>query len=158
MKQHWIVKPIAIGTFAALGLAWLIATVEAKTDSFPRLPGATLLLGYPPGSLVVTTRDATLELQTGGGNCYVLPSMSANGNLVASARYADLASNVPRAFPLLTVGIYSMIDKRWRDYPNLETQGGSVAISADGSRLAYVTRSTAEAPPHIQFMDLKTGG
>jgi Tol biopolymer transport system component len=83
--------------------------------------------------------------------------MSANGNLVASARYADLASNVPRAFPLLTVGIYSMIDKRWRDYPNLETQGGSVAISADGSRLAYVTRSTAPALPHIEFMDLKTG-
>jgi len=69
----------------------------------------------------------------------------------------DLASNVPRAIPLLNVDIYSMTDKRWRDYPSLETQGASVAISADGSRLAYVTRSTAPALPHIQFMDLKTG-
>jgi Tol biopolymer transport system component len=83
--------------------------------------------------------------------------MSANGNLIASARYADLASNVSRAIPMLTVGIYSMIDKRWRDYPSLETQGGSIAISADGSKLAYVTRSTAPAQPHIQFMDLATG-
>ena len=114
-------------------------------------------MGYPPASLVVTTRDATLELQTEGGNCYVTPSISADGNLVASARYADLASSVPRALPLLTVGIYSMTEKRWRDYPSLEIQGGSVAISADGSMLAYVTRSTAEAPPRIQFLDLKTG-
>ena len=143
--------------FAALILPWSIASVEAKTDNLPRLSGATLLMGYFPDSLAVTIGDKTLKLQTEGGNWYVTPSMSTDGNLIASARNADVASRAPKAFPLLIVSIYSMIEKRWRDYPSLETQGGSVAISADGSRLAYVTRSTGETHPHIQFMDLKTG-
>jgi len=148
---------VVVAMFVALNLPWSIATVEAKMDNFARFPGATLLTGYAPGNLVVTIGDATLGLQTEGGNSYVLPSLSADGNLVASARYADLASTVPRARPLLTVGVYSMIEKQWRDYRNLEIQGGSVAVSPDGSELAYVTRGTAEARPRIQFLDLKTG-
>jgi dipeptidyl aminopeptidase/acylaminoacyl peptidase len=148
---------LVLALVAVSGLSWLARSAAAKVDHLPRLPGASLLVGYAPGDLMVTIGDATLEMQTGGGNSYVLPSLSADGNLVASARYADFASTVPRALPLLTVGIYSMIEKRWRDYPSLKIQGGSVAISPDGSRLAYVTRSTAEAPPRIQFLDLKTG-
>jgi len=131
--------------------------VEAKKDNLPRLPGAILLVGYFPDKLVATTGDATWELQTDGGNWYVTPSVSADGNLVASARIADSASTTPRVRPLLTASIYYMMEKRWRDYPNLEIQGGSVAISADGSKLAYVARSTAKAPPRLQFLDLKTG-
>jgi hypothetical protein len=154
MMRNW---SVVAGMLVALSLPWSIGSVEAKMDNLPRLPGATLLVGYPPGSLMVTTGDATLRLQTEGGNWYVAPSISADGNLVASARYADISSTVPRALPLLTVGVYSMIERRWRDYPSLEIQGGSVAISPDGSKLAYVTRSTAEAPPRIKFLDLKTG-
>src|ERR1035438_3163739 len=97
MMKQWSVIAAMLVT---LSLSWSVTSVEAKMDNLPRLSGATLLMGYPPGTLVVTTGDATLELQAGGGDCYVMPSMSANGNLVASARYADLASNVPRAFPL----------------------------------------------------------
>lgn len=152
MKKWGLVTVVLV----ALSLPSPVTSVEAKMDNLPRLAGATLLVGYPPGSLMVTTSDATLRLQTEGGDWYVAPSVSADGNLVASARYADLASTVPRAFPLLTVGVYSMIEKRWRDYRHLEVQGGSVAISPDGSKLAYVTRRTAEAPPRIQFLDLKT--
>jgi hypothetical protein len=133
------------------------ASPEAKMDNLPRLPGATLLVGYPPDNLMVTTGDTTLKLQTGGGNWYVTPSASADGNLIVSAHIADNASAAPRARPLLTVSVYSMIEKRWRDYTNLEILGGTVAISADGSRLACVTRSTSEAPSRLQFLDLKTG-
>lgn len=153
MKRWSVIAAMLV----ALNHAWATAPEEAKMDNLPRMPGAILLVGYPPDKLVVTTGDATLELQTEGGNWYVTPSVSADGNLVASARIADSASAAPRVRPLLTVGIYSMIEKRWRDYPSLEIQGGSVAISADGSKLAYVTRSTAEAPPRIGFLDLKTG-
>jgi WD40 repeat protein len=153
MMKRW---GVVAGMIVTLSLPWSVRSVEAKMDNLPRTPGATLLVGYAPGNLMVTIGDATLGLQTEGGNSYVLPSLSADGNLVASARYADLASTVPRAFPLLTVGVYSMIEKRWRDYPRLEVQGGSVAISPDGSKLAYVMHSTAEAP-RIQFLDLKTG-
>jgi Tol biopolymer transport system component len=153
MMKRW---GVVVAMFVALNLPWSIATVEAKMDNFARFPGATLLTGYAPGNLVVTIGDATLGLQTEGGNSYVLPSLSADGNLVASARYADLASTVPRALPLLTVGVYSRIEKQWRDYRNLEVQGGSVAISPDGSKLAYIRRSTAGTPPRIQFLNLKT--
>ncbi len=148
---------VVAGMIVTLSLPWSVTFVEAKMDNLPRMPGATLLVGYAPGNLMLTIGDATMGLQTEGGNTYVLPSMSADGNLVASARYADIASTVPRALPLLTVGVYSMIEKQWKDYRNLEVQGGSVAVSPDGSKLAYVTRSTAEAPPRIQFLDLKTG-
>ncbi len=148
---------VVAGMIVMLSLPWSVTSVEAKMDNLPRMPGATLLTGYPPGTLMVTTGDATLKLQTEGGNSYVLPSLSADGNLVASARYADLASTVPRALPLLTVGVYSMIEKQWRDYRNLEVQGGSVAISPDGSKLAYLARSTNGAPARIHFLDLKTG-
>lgn len=84
------------------------------------------------------------------------PSMPADGHLIASARIADNASAAPRSRPLLTVSIYSM-DNGWRDYTNLETLGGTVAISADGSRIAFVKGSTAEAPARLQFLDIKTG-
>jgi len=56
------------------------------------------------------------------------------------------------------VSVYSTVDKRWRNYTNLEILGGgTVALSADGSKLACVTRSTAESPSRLQFQDLKTG-
>lgn len=152
--KKWSVVAVML---VALNHAWLTISVEAKMDNLPRLPGAILLVGYFPDKLVATTGDATCELQTDGGNWYVTPTVSADGNLVASARIADSASTTPRVRPLLTVSIYYMFEKRWRDYPNLEIQGGSVAISADGSKLAYVARSTAKAPPRIQFLDLKTG-
>lgn len=125
--------------------------------NLPRLEGSALLLEYPPASLVVSRFDSVLKIQEAGGNSYVRPSLLADGNLVATARYADLASTVPRALPLLTVGIYVMDERRWRDYPSLLVQGGSVAISADGSRLAYLARSTDETPARIHFLDLKTG-
>ncbi len=149
---------VVAGMLVALSLPWSIRSIEAKMDNLPRMPGATLLTGYPPYSLAVTTGEVTSTLQTEGGDWYVTPSMSADGHLIASARIADSASAVPRVRPMLTVGVYSMVEKQWRDYRNLEIQGGSVAVSPDGSKLAYITRSTAEVPrPRIQFLDLKTG-
>lgn len=140
----------------ALSLLCFTTSVEAKKDNLPRLPGATLLVGYPSDTLIVTTGDSTLKLQTEGGDRYVTPSMSADGHLIASAHVTDNASPVPRVRPLLAVSVYSIIDKRWKDYANLEILGGTVAISPDGSRLACFTRSTDEVPSRLQFLDLKT--
>jgi dipeptidyl aminopeptidase/acylaminoacyl peptidase len=154
MMKKWSVIVVML---VALNQAWVITSVEAKMDNLPRLPGATLLVGYPPDNLMVTTGDTTLKLQSEGGDWYVTPSVSADGHLIASARITDKASAAPRSRPLLTVGIYSMMDKGWRDYTNLKILDGTVAISADGSRLACVTRSTAEVPARLQFLDVKTG-
>jgi dipeptidyl aminopeptidase/acylaminoacyl peptidase len=130
---------------------------ELRKDKLPRFPKATLLMGYPPGSLIVTTGDTTSEVQAGGGDWYVTPSISADGRLIASARIADDVRPSPRPRPLLTIGIYFLSDKSWRDYRNLEILGGKVAISADGSQLACITRRVAQLPLRIQFLDLKTG-
>ena len=84
------------------------------------------------------------------------PSISADGHLVASARIADDQHSPPRSRPLLTVGVYSLRDKSWRDYRNLKILGGKVAISPDGSRLGCITRTTG-GPSRIQFLNLTTG-
>jgi Tol biopolymer transport system component len=152
--KRWSASVVAL---VALTLPWSIASVLGKTENLPRLPGATFLLGYPPDTLMVTTADATLELQAEGGDWYITPSVSADGSVIASAHIPDSDSAVVRVRPLLSVGIYSMIEKRWRDYPNVRTPGGSVAISADGSKLACVTPFTAESPSRLQLLDLKTG-
>src|SRR5258708_4466052 len=129
---------------------------ELRKDKLPRFPDATLLMGYPPGKLVVTTGDTTSVVQAGSGDWSVTPSISADGHLVASARIADDENFPPTSRPLLTVGIYSLRDKSWRDFRNLEISGGKVAISPDGSRLGCITR-TAGRPPRIQLLDLVTG-
>jgi len=131
--------------------------VEAKMDNLARLPGATLLMGYPPYNLVVTTGDTTSKLQTGGGDWYVTPSMSADGHLIASARADANAASSLRSRPKLTVSTYSMADQRWADYKDLDVYDGSVAISPDGTKLACITRKVAGAPSHLRILDLHTG-
>jgi hypothetical protein len=153
MKKWGLVATMLL----TLSLPWSITSVEAKMDNLPRLPGAILLTGYPPDNLMVTTGDATSKLQAGGGDWYVTPSMSADGHLIASARTATNAPPAPRPRPTLTVAVYSVISKEWKDYANVQIVGGTVAISPDGSKLACVTRSTAETPSRLQFVDLKTG-
>jgi hypothetical protein len=148
---------VVVAIFVALSLPWPIASVEAKMDNLPRMSGATLLVGYPPFNLVVTTGDTTSKLQEGGGDWYVTPSMSADGRIIASARTAGDAPAGSRVRSTLIAGIYSMTDKGWRDYANVKILGGAVAVSPDGSKLACVTRSTAESPSRLQFLDLKTG-
>lgn len=147
---------IVVAIFVALSLPWPIASVEAKMENLARLPGATLLTGYPPYSLVVTNGDATSKLQTGGGDWYVTPSMSADGRIIASARTAD-ASTGSRARPKLTVSTYSTTDQKWVDYKDLSVFDGSVSISPDGTKLACVTRKVAGAPSNLSILDFRTG-
>jgi len=148
---------VVVLMFVALNLPWSIASVEAKMDNLARLPGATLLMGYPPYNLVVTTGDTTSKLQTGGGDWYVTPSMSADGHLIASARADANAASSLRSRPKLTVSTYSMADQRWADYKDLDVYDGSVAISPDGTKLACITRKVAGAPSHLRILDLHTG-
>jgi Tol biopolymer transport system component len=128
-----------------------------KSDDLPRLPRATLLVGYPPGTLMVTTRDATSQLQVGGVEWYVTPSMSADGRIVASARTPDDVPHGSRLRYRMIVGTYSMADKKWTDYEDLAVFDGSVSISPDGSKLACITSEQAGATSHLSLLDLNTG-
>ena len=131
----------------------LTASVETKKDNLPRLPGAALLVGYPPGDLEITTEDKTLKLQEGELELIMTPSISADGSIVASAH--RIAGERSRGRARLVVSTYSMAGKKWTEYKGLEIFGGPVAISPDGSRLACSVM--AEAPYGLHILDLKTG-
>ncbi len=147
---------VAAVMFIALNLPWVAASVEAKIDNLPRLPGAVLLLGYPPFSLSVTTEDKTWKLQNDEqGDAIISPSISADGSIVASAHRisGDPFTRAPR----LMVSTYSMTNDKWTDRKDLEVLVGSVTISPDGSELACVTRKMPGAPSGLRILDLKTG-
>src|SRR5208337_1450165 len=147
---------VSIAIVSTAVLLWFVASATAQKNT-PRLSGAILLTGYPPDNLMISAGGKISRLQANGGDWYITPSMSADGQFIASAHIADLASATPRARPKLIVGVYSLHDKQWRDYANLEILGGSVAISPDGSRLACSGQSADGLPPQLRFLDLKTG-
>jgi len=128
----------------------------AKKDKLPRLPGAALLMGYPPYDLAMTVEDKTLKLQQRHGDDWrVEPSISADGRMIASARPipGERSDDKPR----LTVSTYSMNDNKWTEYKGLEVFGGSIAISPDGSELAYVTTGTDSPRSRLHIFDIATG-
>jgi len=129
--------------------------VAAKKDNLPRLPGAKLLVGWPPFNLTITTGDQTSMLQQDEqSDWYVTPSMSADGRTVASAH--PLAGEPPGSRKLI-VSIWSADSQRWTDENKLEIAGGAVAISPDGSKLACVTRWRTDAPSRLEVLDRNTG-
>jgi len=141
---------------AAYGLSWLITPPEANTTDLPRLPGAVLLVGYPPDSLFLTLDQRTIDLQAhDGAQSLIRPSISLDGNIVASARSAVSDGSAPS--PGLIVSTYSVAEKKWTAYKDLEIAVGSVAISADGSKVACITRTMPAAPSGLRILDLKTG-
>jgi dipeptidyl aminopeptidase/acylaminoacyl peptidase len=142
--------------FVALNFGWLTASTGTKMKNLPRLPGAMLLLGYPPFSLAVTTKEETKKLQDDAGTSgSISPSISADGSIVASAHRisGDPFSTGPR----LMVSTYSMADNQWTDHQELEVVVGSIAISPDGSQLACFTRKMPGAPAGLRILDLKSG-
>ena len=147
---------VIVAMFVALNLPWSVASVEAKMDNLPRIPGAILLVGYPPSNLLVTANDKTRELQKDAqGDALISPSMSSDGSVVASAHRipGDPFTRAPR----LMVSTYSMTDDKWTDHKELEVVVGSIAISPDGTKLACVTRRMPDAPSGLRILDLKTG-
>lgn len=123
--------------------------VKAEGDDYPRLPGATLLIGVANSLLVVTTPSDTVALQpelnraaTEWGDA---PSISRDGRIVGAARL--IADGTPR---LMGIGTYSIPERKWTQYAEA-TGAGAVAISPDGSKLAYGGEEI------LRVIDLKTG-
>ena len=151
MKRFWVER-LAIVAVTVCCLLSFTSFVEASKDDLPRLPGQALLVVHFPGDLAVTVGENTTQIQ-GGGEWEVIPSISADGRIVASAQMIpDLSLE---SEPRFIVGTYSMADHRWTYYNQLEIKGGSVAISPDGSRLACSHMS--HGPSRIHILDLKTG-
>jgi WD40-like Beta Propeller Repeat len=151
MKKPWVEK---LATYVVLAYCLLSFTssVDANKDNLPRFPGAALLVTRFPDNLAVTVGEKTTQIQ-GGGDWAVIPSISADGRVVASARMVP--DHPPESKPTLIVGTYDIADSKWTDYKGLAIKGGTVAISPDGSRLACSYMATG--PPLLHILDLKTG-
>jgi WD40-like Beta Propeller Repeat len=142
MKREWF-QFVLLTSVLVIGR---VATAKAEQDHLPRMPGATLLVGWPPSALWLTRGDQTLRLQSerwGDGN--VTPDMSADGRIVVSGRYlgTDLQgfAAIPRRWgtqPPIILAIWSAVGKRWTDFPDFKLGFGGIglAISPDGTQLA----------------------
>ncbi|MGA3372889.1 MAG: hypothetical protein ABSC48_14125 [Terracidiphilus sp.] len=127
-----------------------------RRGNIPRLPGATLLLGWPPDQLTVTAGDQTSTLPGKVDSWMISPSISADGRVIASAlRGSDF--ELSRWEHFFTVSTYSMTDNKWTEYPGLELSHGAVSISPDGRKLACVARTATEGTSLFRILDLKTG-
>jgi hypothetical protein len=142
-----------VATFVALlvlALSWSAQAQKYSKDNLPRLPGAELLVeGYLPERLLLTTEDTTLTLQEDAIGLTGMPSISADGGIVASAH--RMPGDRSRDTKLIA-STYSVKDGKWIDHPELGCVRGSIAISPDGSKLACETSRT-----QIEILDLKTG-
>ncbi len=149
MQRVWIVISAAAALFAGA------APLQAKKPDLPRIPGQTLLVGWPPFSLTLTAGQNTWPVQDEPHSDWlVAPSLSANATIVASAR--PIAGALPRSSDLI-VSLWSMTNHDWTDYPALSLNGGAVSISPDGNRVACVTRWMTDAPSRIEVLDRTTG-
>jgi Tol biopolymer transport system component len=114
------------------------------------------LVGYPPGVLALTTGNDTLMLEppidwshTGG----FYPGLTRDGSRVAAARWKDYHQQI------VVVGTYSIADGKWTDYAEGDYRGG-VAISPDGSKLAFVAefeRIGEDGFHRVRLINLNTG-
>lgn len=144
---------------AAMVLLCVAAPVVAKRDNLTRISGGELLTGWPPFRLAITTTDQTQVIENEPqGDWRITPSMTADGREVASAKPkagAPLRSRTDAQN--LVVGVWSKANRRWTEYAALEVRSGTVAISADGAKLACVTRWRTDAPSRLRVLDLRSG-
>jgi Tol biopolymer transport system component len=151
MKRIWVER-VAVLLVIAGGLVVLPSGVEASKDNLPRLAGAAMLVGHFPDNLAVTLGENTTQID-GAGGWEVIPSITADGRVVASARMIPVLSLAAK--PTFVVGTYRLADGTWTEYQDLEIKGGTVAISPDGSKLACSKMAEGEELLHV--LDLKTG-
>jgi Tol biopolymer transport system component len=149
-KQLWTVMAILV-------LSVISSSGEdLQRGNIPRLPGAALLLGWPPDQLTVTAGDQTLTLPGEANSWMISPSISADGRVIASALPGS-DYKLSRWEHMFTVGTYSMTYHKWTEYAGLELSHGAVSISPDGTKLACVARTTPEGATFFRILDLKTG-
>jgi len=140
--------------FLALVLPWSIASAQTDSKHLPRLSGAIFLIGDPTTNITLTSGKDTSTVQQAGGEWYTSPSISADGSVIATA-FHYLGDS--RGFMHRIFATYSIPDNRWAEYKQTAFTNGVIAISPNGTTLAYLEFKTDAAPAQFHFLDLPTG-
>lgn len=153
-------------SWALMFVLCVLPAMGGEKDSAPdpknmaRLSGARLLVGYPPEILAVTAGKETSILEPvrlGGSVTYFSPSISRDGSVVAGFRWRDGSPN-----EIFLVATYSMAARKWTEYGKRADEG-ALAISADGSRLAFIQEEETKGEKNtviierVHILNLKTG-
>lgn len=149
MKASWLGVLVLLSSWCP-GKA---AGVDLK--QMPRLPGAKLLVGYPPDLIAVTSADDTLILPPKLGSEAAkkfFPSITRDGTVVAAARWKDKEDGA------VVIETYSIPEQKWTRRAEGGYAGGA-AITPDGSKLAAILYQQANGVwfRRVQVIDLKTG-
>jgi WD40 repeat protein len=148
-------KRLCIATVVCIALNIGGHTVaDAKSRFLKRLerikmPQSALLLGWAGNWLVLSTPSKLVEVQTGDWRHPTTASISANGNIVGTARRGSQGASRE------AVATYSVIDGKWTEYADTY-ETGSVAISPDGSTLAYNAMDELGHGYRLHIVDLAT--
>jgi dipeptidyl aminopeptidase/acylaminoacyl peptidase len=132
-------------------------SLRAQKEMLPQMRGATLLMGWPPYQLELTTENKMVKIQNDEGEWSITPSISADGSIIAGARLLEGQLTTLRVRSTLVISTYSVISGEWTEYKDLTTLSGPVAISPDASRLAYFTWGTDKATWRLRVVDIKNG-
>jgi Tol biopolymer transport system component len=147
---------VALTAIAIAPLQYAAAQSAGNKDHLPHLPGALLLVGDPPEWLTITTGSGAFSVQADNlrdGSSF--PSLSRDGEIIASAR--PMANPTDGGGDYLIVATFSTKTRHWTDYPNLTPGRGDIAISPDGSRLAFVGSQSRGSPWRLRILDRETG-
>jgi Tol biopolymer transport system component len=105
-------------------------------------------MGYPPASLIVTTPSNTWKVEEGEDYLLAFVTISTDGRTIASARLKS-GRSARRIFAIAT---YSLLESKWTEYEQVEDLRAGVAISPDGSKLAF----PVGYPARLRIIDLRT--
>jgi Tol biopolymer transport system component len=147
---------LVLGMFVALFHRG--ADITPAKDNFAQMPGAEFVIGaLGSNDLTLSMPDRILRLlpepneqKTGDGDS-IYPSITRDGRTIAFGRVKPGVG--PRRIAIAT---YSVPDRKWTTYMEGE-YAGSIAISPDGSKLAFPTGDHTGLPDHLHVLDLKTG-
>src|SRR5579863_9055438 len=101
-KRYMYKLTVMVLLLLGCSIHWLSFKVEANKNDYTHLPGAFLLMGYPPYNLILTTSNNTLTIQESKTRASIYPSMSQNGMIIASAQ-----TKGSEPYPKLVVATYS---------------------------------------------------
>jgi Tol biopolymer transport system component len=159
-----ISSAIAFGIIAAL-LSLGVSNKQEKLGlkRLPRTPDSSLLIGWSPSLLAVTTAQETVRVQPeyeqvkSQDSSSFYPSISLDGKTLGYARMK--AGNPER---IVSIATFSLRTGQQTEYAT-GRYSGVIAISPDGSRLAYAGERPMEhgsikgGDNHLHIVELKTG-